>query len=440
MYISPTSKNEINPSIKFYKNDEKDKDKESKEKDTTSLSQKLFNQKRYIKILPTKKLISRNNDYIKKNTHKVMIRNKSNMEHSIKFQSNDNSIIKNYDNLTNRTKKNLLNYRSEIYTPKHSKDQSSNNLYNKSKNETTNLNLKQKNFINNARKNNIFLKNFFESESTKDKNDALKNTKNKIFSFPVSPNNKKNSNNKIYPKNDLNSNDKMVKSFIHNKKHEIGFKNFSSNSSLNIFNNSNNETKIDKKLNSYNNIKKDEININLISKIQKDIKNKNKTHFNVINVNNKNIGSYLKKIYYKNNKYFNQNNEKNNNRNNNNNNYILINHLLLNDINITGNSTGNIIDKNLEKLKPKSSRNEKLKNNNEQKERIYFSNNENNDIMNHDCYISLSETNINYEGLDIKKKINFYKTKYNEYISPEETHFKAVDFIQKVEISKYNIK
>jgi hypothetical protein len=30
MYISPTSKNEINPSIKFYKNDEKEK--ESKEK------------------------------------------------------------------------------------------------------------------------------------------------------------------------------------------------------------------------------------------------------------------------------------------------------------------------------------------------------------------------------------------------------------------------
>ena len=66
MYISPTSKNEINPSIKFYKNDEKDKDKESKEKDTTPLSQKLFNQKKYVKILPTKKLISRNNDYIKK--------------------------------------------------------------------------------------------------------------------------------------------------------------------------------------------------------------------------------------------------------------------------------------------------------------------------------------------------------------------------------------
>ena len=55
-------------------------------------------------------------------------------------------------------------------------------------------------------------------------------------------------------------------------------------------------------------------------------------------------------------------------------------------------------------------------------------------------YLALVSTNINYEGLDIKKKINFYKTKYNEYISPEETHFKAVDFIQKVEISKYNIK
>ena len=181
MYISPQSKNEIN--LKFYNNNEKDKDKdkenESKEKDKKPLSQKLFNQKKYIKILPTKKLISRNNDYIKKNTHKVMIRNKSNMEHSIKFQSNDNSILKNDDNLTNKTK-NLLNYRSEIYTPKHSKDQSSNNIYNKSKNENSNLNLKQKNFINNARKNNIFLKKFFESESTKDKNDALKNSKSKI--------------------------------------------------------------------------------------------------------------------------------------------------------------------------------------------------------------------------------------------------------------------
>ena len=78
-----------------------------------------------------------------------------------------------------------------------------------------------------------------------------------------------------------------------------------------------------------------------------------------------------------------------------------------------------------------------LHNNNEQKERIYLSNNVN---MNHDYYISLSETNINCEGLDIKKKIKFFKTKYNENISPEETHFKAVDFIQKVEISKYNIK
>jgi len=434
MYISPQSKNEINP--KFYNNNEKDKNKdkenESKEKDKKPLSQKLFNQKKYIKILPTKKLISRNNDYIKKNTHKVMIRNKSNMEHSIKFQSNDNSILKNDDNLTNKTK-NLLNYCSEIYTPKHSQDQSSNNIYNKSKNENSNLNLKQKNFINNARKNNIFLKKFFESESTKDKNDALKNSKSKIFSFPVSPKNKKN-NNKIYPNNDLNSNDKMIKSFIQTKKHEIGFKNFSSNSSLNIFNNNKNDSKVDTKLNSYNNIKKDEINVNLISKIQKDNKNKNKTNFNVININNKNIDSYLKKIYYKNNKYFNQNNEKNNN------NYILINHLLLNDINITGNNNGNIIEKNLEKLKPKSSRNEKFKNNNDQKERIYLSNNDNNVNMNHDYYISLSETNINCEGLDIKKKIKFFKTKYNENISPEETHFKAVDFIQKVEISKYNIK
>ena len=437
MYICPQSKNEINP--KFYNNNEKDKNKdkenESKEKDKKPLSQKLFNQKKYIKILPTKKLISRNNDYIKKNTHKVMIRNKSNMEHSIKFQSNDNSILKNDDNLTNKTK-NLLNYCSEIYTPKHSQDQSSNNIYNKSKNENSNLNLKQKNFINNARKNNIFLKKFFESESTKDKNDALKNSKSKIFSFPVSHKNKKN-NNKIYLNNDLNSNDKMIKSFIQTKKHEIGFKNFSSNSSLNIFNNNKNDSKVDTKLNSYNNIKKDEINVNLISKIQKDNKNKNKTNFNVININNKNIDSYLKKIYYKNNKYFNQNNEKNNR---NNNNYILINHLLLNDINITGNNNGNIIEKNLEKLKPKSSRNEKFKNNNVQKERIYLSNNDNNVNMNHDYYISLSETNINCEGLDIKKKIKFFKTKYNENISPEETHFKAVDFIQKFEISKYNIK
>ena len=54
MFISPTSKNEINPTIKFYKNDEKekekDKEKESKEKDTTPLSQKLFNQKKYLRF------------------------------------------------------------------------------------------------------------------------------------------------------------------------------------------------------------------------------------------------------------------------------------------------------------------------------------------------------------------------------------------------------
>ena len=405
MYISQ-SKN-LNNS-KYYKGKENEKGKDKK-----SLSQKLFNQKKYVKILPSKKLTSRNNDYIKKNIHKIIIRNKSNIEHSIKFISNENSLIKNRDNLMNKAK-NLLNYQSDIYTPKPSKNLSSSNIYYKSKNEKNNFNIKQKNLINDAKRNNIFLINFFGNKSSKNKKEAQQNDKNKI----------------------INSyNNKLLKSFINAKKPEISFKNFSSNSSLNIFSNTHNDAKIDINF-SHNNSKKDEININLISKIQKN--NKIKTHFNNLNINNKNIGAYLKKIYFNSNEYLKESNVKNNR---NNNNYILINHLLLNDINITGNNNGNIIDKNLENLKPNSSRNEKFKKENELEEIINNSNDENNDIIyHHENYISLSESNVNCQNLNIKKKINLYKCKYNENISPEEAHFKVVEYLQKVEISKHKIK
>ena len=109
-----------------------------------------------------------------------MIRNKSNMEYSIKFSSNDYSLNKNDENLTNKTK-NLLNNPSDIYTPKYNKNQSSNNIINKDKNENNIFNLKEKNFLHNAKKNKrIFLKHFFDSKSTKDKNNALQNSKSKI--------------------------------------------------------------------------------------------------------------------------------------------------------------------------------------------------------------------------------------------------------------------
>ena len=54
-------------------------------------------------MLPTKKLSSRNIDYLKK-SHKVMLRNKSNIEPTIKFASNENSLLKNDDNFMNKTK------------------------------------------------------------------------------------------------------------------------------------------------------------------------------------------------------------------------------------------------------------------------------------------------------------------------------------------------
>ena len=108
----------------------------------------------------------------------------------------------------------------------------------------------------------------------------------------------------------------MIKTFINYKKPEICFKNLSNNSSINIFKR-NNKLKNDMKLNSLNNF------------------------------NNKNLGAYLKKLYYNNScKNLNENNSESNRNNSNNNNFILINHLLLNGINITGNNNGNIINKN----------------------------------------------------------------------------------------------
>lgn len=430
MYISPQSKNSLRN--KFLRS--KDKEKEKKEEGNTPLSQKIYNQKRNSKLLQSKNLISRNIDYIKINTHKVLIRNRSNIDQSIKLASNENSLIKNDENLLNRTK-NLFHYRPDIYTPKNSKNQSSTNIYIKSKNEKNNFNLPQKNIINNGRKTNVFLKNFFNNDSTKDKYDSGKNIRNKIFSFPVSPKDNKNNtglnSNKHY---NLKDNNNMINSFFQAKKPDIGFKNFSSNSSTNIFN-SNNESNNDVHLNSYNHIKTSQVKINFISKIQKRQKNKNKSNMNVIDLNNKNFGTYFKNIYYNNSKYINGNDIKGHR---NNNNYILINHLLLNDINITGNNADKIMDKaESPKIKPKTSRNEKINNNNKLKEEFFFSNNDN---IKSDNYINLSESNIKGENDDMKKKIKFYKIKNNGNISPEETHFNTVDYLQKVKISKYNMK
>ena len=410
MYISPNSQNE-KKSI-FY-NKEKEKENE-KDKVKKSLSRILYNQKKYVKMLPTKKLSSRNIDYLK-NSHKVMLRNKSNIEPTIKFASNENSLLKNDDNFMNKTK-NLIYYNSDIYTPKHNKHLSSTSIYNKSKNENN------KNIIHNARKNDLFLRKLIDKETTKEKNSEI-NT-NKIFSFPISPKNKIKNMICQNPNNDFDKNE-LLQSFIRSQKPKISFKNITSNSSVNIFNNS-------------SNLFNSDININRL-----DNSKKNNENLNAININNKNIGSYLKNIYSNQSKFINENNGKNNM---NNNNYILINHLLLNDINITGNNNGNIISENFENLKNKSktSRNNKLKMKAGIRQKIYFSNNEkicfNNGFINGDNYISCNETNINNENLDIKKKIDFYKTKKNEYNSPEENHFSTVNYLQNIKISNNNIK
>ena len=439
MYISPSSKNAIRN--KFFPHKEMEKEKEDKDK--KSLSKILYNQKKYVKMLPTKKLVSRNIDYFKRNSNKIMMRNKSNIDQSIKFASNDNSIFKNEDNLMNRTK-NLISYNSEIYTPKHNKHQSSTSIFNKTKYENNNnYNQKQQNKnIANSRKNNNLIKNFLNKDLAKEKNDSQ--NKSKIFSFPASPKNKKN-NTKIFSNinNDMNNN-KIIKSFMLSQKPEISFHNFASNSSMNIFNSKNHEINNDININSYynnsNSRRKNEMNINLVSKSKKT--NKTKVDYDFININNKNIGAYLKKVYFNNGKYNKEIKEKNNR----NNNYILINHLLLNDINITGNNNGNIMNENMgnSKYKPKTSRNANASKNINSKEKIYFSKNDNNyihnDIIQPDNYLNLSETNINSENLDVKKKIDFYKTKTNFNNSPEENHFDTVKFLQKIKLSNNIIK
>ena len=160
----------------------------------------------------------------------------------------------------------------------------------------------------------------------------------------------------------------------------------------------------------------------------------------MINFNNKNLGAYLKKIYFNNTKL----NKENMDKSNRNNNYILLNHLLLNDINITGNNNGNLINENLEisKYKPKTSRNDKNMKNVSYKEKIYSLNNENhfcnNDFINHENYINMSETNC--ENLDIKRKMEIYKSKYKDNNSPEENHFNTISFLQNMKISNNNIK
>ena len=439
MHISPLSK--ISIRTKFFNNKDKEKEKEKeKEKDKKdiekkSLSKILYSQKKYIKMISTQKLISRNIDYIKKNSYKVMLRNKSNMEQTIKIASNENSVNKNDDNF-NLTK-NIINYNSEIYTPKHSKHNSTTNVINKSKKENNNFNItnisqqKQINLINNARKTNLFIKNLINKEPSKGKTENI--VKNKIFSFPVSPKNNNKNNGNLYSKHDNDYNkSNMVKSFILSHKPEIPLKNFSSSSSLNIFNNNNNihnnhEQNKDSNINSHSNSN------------SKKYKNKNKGNFNVINFNNKNLGAYLKKIYFNNSKLNKENNEKTNR----NNNYILINHLLLNDINITGNNNGNIINDslNLTKYKPKTSRNDKNMKNSAYKDKIYSLNNENhynNNFINGDNYINMSDTNC--ENLDIRTKMEIYKNRFKDDNSPEENHFNTIYFLQKMKLYNHNIK
>ena len=441
MYISPISKNAIRN--KFFPHKEIEKEKEKEDNDKKSLSKILYNQKKYVKMLPTKKLVSRNIDYFKRNPNKIMMRNKSNIEQSIKFASNDNSIFKNEDNFMNRTK-NLISYNSEIYTPKHNKNQSSTSIFKKTKYENNNnYNQKQQNKnMTNSRKNNYLIKNFLNNDLAKEKKDPQ--NKNKIFSFPASPKNNKN-NTKIFSNinNDMNNN-KIIKSFMLSQKPDISFHNFSSNSSMNIFKSKNHDTNNDIKINSYYNNssrRKNEMNINLVSQSKKT--NKTKVDYDFININNKNIGAYLKKVYFNNGKYNKDIKEKNNR----NNNYILINHLLLNDINITGNNSGNIVNENMgnSKYKPKTSRNVDASKNISSKEKMYppkndNNNNINNDIIQSDNYLNLSETNINSENLDIKKKIDFYKTKANFNNSPEENHFDTVKFLQRMKLSNNIIK
>ena len=444
MYISPISKNAIRNN--FFPHKENDKVKE--EKDKKPLSKILYNQKKYVKMLPTKKLVSRNLDYFKRNSNKIMMRNISNLEPSIKFSSNNNSILKKEDNLMNRTK-NLISYNSEIYTPKNNKHQSTTNIFNKTKYEkNNNLNPKQQNKnVTNSRKNNIFIKNFFNNELTKEKNDSQ--NKNKIFSYPASPKNKKNIT-KIFSNinGDMNNNNnKIMKSFILSQKPETSFHNFSSNSYINIFNSNNNhennnDINIKSFYNDHKNNRKNEMNINLISKSKKKNKNKSKVNYDIIN--NKNISAYLKKLCFNNGKYNNAINEKNNR----NNNYILINHLLLNDINIAGNNNGNSMNENnmdnSSKYKIKTSRNDNASKNINSKEKNFFSKKEddyiNNDIMQLDNYLNLSETNINSENLDIKNKIDFYKTNENFNNSPEQNHFDTVRFLQRIKLSNNNVK
>ena len=105
------------------------------------------------------------------------------------------------------------------------------------------------------------------------------------------------------------------------------------------------------------------------------------------------MGHILKNFYYNSSKFINRNNNRNNN-------YILINHLLLNDINIIGNDTRNITDKNLDN--PKN----------------------NGNIIN-DNYNGINETNINCVNMDVNKKISFYKTKKNIIIVTRRNSFQC---------------
>ena len=50
----------------------------------------------------------------------------------------------------------------------------------------------------------------------------------------------------------------------------------------------------------------------------------------------------------------------------------------------------------------------------------------------------MSETNC--ENLDIKRKMEIYKSKYKDNNSPEEKHFNTISFLQNIKISNNNIK
>ena len=75
------------------------------------------------------------------------------------------------------------------------------------------------------------------------------------------------------------------------------------------------------------------------------------------------------------------------------------------------------------------------------KDKIYSLNNENhynNNFINGDNYINMSDTNC--ENLDIRTKMEIYKNIFKDDNSPEENHFNTIYFLQKMKLYNHNIK